>query len=132
MFTIAAPYPLIETTSVLPSPKFSDAESLQVEVSRKLAVDGTRYTYIKKKDRRKLLWSFKLTRNKSLELRAFIYAYFASKIKVTDHNERVWIGYFTSNPFEFDTSGRAGPAVDPMPRGEVVNIDIEFEGVENA
>jgi hypothetical protein len=25
----------------------------------------------------------------------------------TDHNERVWVGNFTSNPFEFEGSARA-------------------------
>ncbi len=132
MFIIQAPYPLIQTTSILPDPKFSDAESLQVEVNRKLAVDGTRRTYIKRKDRRKLLWSFKMTRNKALELRAFVYAYFASIIKITDHNDRVWIGNFINNPFEFDTTDRGGPPINPMPRGELVAIDLEFEGIENA
>ena len=41
----------------------------------------------------------------------FIFAYFASPVKVIDHNGRIWIGNFTSNPFEFDTTERAGPAI---------------------
>ena len=131
MFEIAAPYPMLQTTTLLPDPQFSDQEGLAVTVSRKTAMDGTRYTYVKRKDdRRKLKWSFRLSRNKGLELRAFIFSYFASKIKVIDHNGRIWVGNFTSNPFEFDTSGRAAPAIAPMPRGEIVNIEIEFEGVE--
>jgi len=132
MFILQAPHPVIETTSVLPSPKFSDAEALMVSVSRKLAMDGTRYTYVKRKSRRKLSWSFRLTRNKALELRAFIYAYFAAKVRVIDHNDRVWVGNFTENPFEFDAADRAGPAITPMPRGETVAIDLTFEGVEDA
>ena len=131
MFEIAAPYPMLQTTTLLPDPQFSDQEGLAVAVSRKTAMDGTRYTYVKRKDdRRKLKWSFRLSRNKGLELRAFISSYFASKVKVIDHNGRIWVGNFTSNPFEFDTSGRAAPAIAPMPRGEIVNIEIEFEGVE--
>ena len=130
MFEIAAPYPLLQTTSVLPDPEFSDQEALTVSLTRKVAVDGTRYTYVKRKnDRRKLKWAFRLTRNKALELRAFICAYFASKIRAIDHHGRTWIGNFTSNPFEFDTSDRSAPALTPMPRGEIVNIEIEFEGV---
>jgi hypothetical protein len=77
-----------------------------------------------------LKWTFLLSRNKALELRAFLFAYFATKIKVTDHNNRVWVGNFTSNPFEFDTPNAARPAIAPMPRGELQAIDIEFEGVE--
>jgi hypothetical protein len=132
MFVIQAPYPMLQTTTVLPTPQFSDAEGLIHTVSRKLAMDGTRYTYIKKRARRKMQWTFKMTRNKSLELRAFIMSYFASRIKITDHNDRVWMGYFTNNPFEFDTSERAAPAISPMPRGELVHTTIEFEGDELA
>ena len=131
MFQLSAPYPLLQTTTMLPNPRFSDSEALMVSVNRKVAMDGTRYTYVKRKDqRRKLVWSFTLTRNKALELRAFIYSYFASKVKAIDHNGREWIGHLTSNPFEFDTTERAAPAIAPMLRGEHVNIAIEFEGVE--
>ena len=69
-------------------------------------------------------------RNKALELRAFLYAYFASAVRVIDHNGRVWVGNFTNNPFEFDTAQKAGPAISPMPRGEAQMIELEFEGVE--
>jgi hypothetical protein len=96
----------------------------------KRAMDGTRFTYIQRKGGRKLQWTFKLTRNKGLEVRAFIQSYFASTIKVIDHNDRVWIGHLTNNPFEFDTPSRAAPAIAPMPRGENQVITIEFEGEE--
>jgi hypothetical protein len=99
-------------------------------VTIKRAMDGTRYTYIKRKGGRKMQWTFKVTRNKGLELRAFIQSYFASVIIVTDHNERKWIGKFVNNPFEFDTPSRAAPAIAPMPRGENQVITIEFEGDE--
>jgi hypothetical protein len=131
MFQLSAPYPLLQTTTLLSNPQFSDQEGLTASVTRKTAMDGTRYTYVKRKNnRRKLKWSFRLTRNKALELRTFIYAYFASYVKIIDHNGRVWIGNFTNNPFEFDTPERAAPAISPMPRGEVQTIDLDFEGVE--
>ena len=130
MFTFEAPYPGVVTTSILPNPKFGDGENLKVSVTTKRAMDGTRYTYVKRKGGRKLQWTFKLTRNKGLELRAFIQSYFASKIKVTDHNDRVWVGHFVINPFEFDTPSRAAPAITPMPRGENQVITLEFEGEE--
>ena len=131
MFQFSAPYPTLQTTTLLPSPQFSDGVALLDTVARKLAMDGTRYTYVKRRaGRRKLTWSFKLTRNKALELRAFIHAYFASQIKAVDHAGRVWLGNFTSNPFEFDTSDAARPAIAPMPRGELVDINLEFEGVQ--
>lgn len=130
MFRMEAPYPTLQTLTVMPSPQFSDQETNLNTVARKLAMDGTRYTYVKRRTRRKLLWSFKLSRNKALEVRAFFMSYFASKIRITDHRNRIWLGYFTSNPFEFDTPSRAAPAISPMPRGETQTIDIEFEGEE--
>ena len=130
MFTLQAPHPSLQTTTILPNPKFGDSEGLRAEVKVKRAMDGTRYTYIKRKGGRKLLWTFKVTRNKGLELRAFIQSYFASTVVITDHNDRVWIGKLTNNPFEFDTPSRAAPAIAPMPRGETQIITIEFEGDE--
>ena len=130
MFTLQAPLPVFQTTTFLPNPLLSDSEEVMASVTRKLAIDGTRYTYVRRKDRRKLRWIFCLTRNKALELRAFITSYFASKIQLTDHNNRVWWGNFVNNPFEFDTYQRAGPAIAPMPLGESVHIELEFEGVE--
>ena len=131
MFLLQAPYPSLQTTTVLPNPEFSDSEMLLDTVVRKMAMDGTRYTYIKRKDdRRQLKWSFQLTRNKGLELRGFVYSYFASIIKIIDHRDRVWVGNFTNNPFEFGTIERSMPNIAPMPLGELQSIDIEFEGVE--
>lgn len=130
MFQFQAPYPGVQTISVVPNPKFSNSEALRVQVSRKHAMDGTRYTYVNRKGGRTLQWTFRLTRNKGLELRAFIQSYFASTVKVIDHNGRVWVGNFTNNPFEFDTPSRAGPPIAPMPRGETQVITLEFEGTE--
>lgn len=127
-FYLAAPYPGCETTTVLPSPQFGNEVSLTDEVTSKRAIDGTLYTYVRRKTRKRFQWTFMLSRNKSLELRAFLTSYFASRIKVTDHANEVWVGYFTINPFEFKTERRAGPPIQNWPRGEQVSITLEFEG----
>jgi len=131
MFYLQGPYPLLQTTTVLPDPQFSDQESIADTIVQKRAMDGTRYVYVKRRaHRRKLHWTFSLTRNKALELRAFIQAYFASRVRVIDHNRQVWVGNFTNDPFEYDTPERAAPAIAPMPRGEMQTVDIELEGVK--
>ena len=130
MFKLQAPYPLWQTTTLLPNPQFSDQEALVDTLVQKRAMDGTRYVYIHRRDdRRKLHWTFALTRNKGLELQAFIKSYFASRIRVVDHNGVVWLGNFTNDPFECNTTERAAPAITPMPRGELETVDIEFQGV---
>jgi hypothetical protein len=131
MFIIQAPYPTLQVTMLLPNPQFSDAESLLDTVNIKRAMDGTLYTYVHTREsRRKLSLNFSLTRNKALELRAFIQSYFSSKVKIKDHNNRVWVVNFTNNPFEYDTPERAAPAISPMPLGELQTITLEFEGIE--
>jgi hypothetical protein len=116
---LEAPYPLVETTSFLPNPSFSDSEGLTEEIVQKRTMNGRLYTYVKTKSgRRRLLLSFTLDRMKGLELRAFFRSYYYSKIKLTDHLGISWIGYFTSNPFEFETNSK-----------ERQNIQIEFEGI---
>lgn len=130
MFQMQAPYPAIQTTTVLPNPQVGDTVALRASVQTKWAVDGTRRTYVKRKGGRKMQWTFNLTRNKGLELRAFLLSYKGSKIKIVDHMDRVWVGNFTNNPFEFTTDRRSAPAIAPMPRGEQQTITLEFEGIQ--
>jgi hypothetical protein len=130
-FYLSAPYPLCQTTTILPDPSFGDQQKLLDTVSNLKAMNGTQYTYVKRRGgRRGLQWEFPLTRNKSLELRNFILSYYASQIKVTDHNGIIWVGNFTSNPFEFDGTSRAAPALAPLPRGETWTITLTFEGIQ--
>jgi hypothetical protein len=129
---LAAPYPAIQTITMLPNPELSDSEALTGTVTSLRAVDGTLYTYVKRtNERRKLVWSFTLSRPKALELRAFLLSYYAALIRVTDHNNRVWTGYFINNPFEFVTDRRGAPSWQGLP-GESQSITLEFEGVESA
>lgn len=113
---LAAPYPGIQTITILPEPEFSDSEALTAEVSTQRTITGGLYTYVKTKNqRRKLVFALRLDRMKALELKAFIQAYYQSVILITDHNDVKWVGQFGSNPFEFEAM-------------QLNNIQIEFEG----
>lgn len=119
MFKLEAPYPNIVTTSLLPDPELGDQESNVIVMNKKRAIDGTVRTYIKKPGRRKKQWTFELERLKAYELREFLKAYQSHRIRITDHEDRVWIGYFTSNPVEFESTS-----------DEWRVVTLEFEGVE--
>ena len=109
-----------QTTTFLPNPEWDDSEQLTGEITIKRANDGTTYTYIRtKENRRRLLFRFRLTREKSLELREFIIAYFSSEIRLIDYNDNTWIGNLLNNPFEFESLS-----------GEEQNIQLEFEGIK--
>jgi hypothetical protein len=88
------------------------------------SVDGTLYTYVKRKgDKKKFQWDFELARNKALELREFVEAYFGKLIRITDHDGDVWIGYLINNPFEFSTAGSA----QGWPGDESMTVRLDFE-----
>lgn len=130
MFVLEAPHPAIEVTSFFPSPEFSDGEGITAQVIPRIARDGTVRTYVKTTGgRRRLTWEFHLTRPKAIELREFYRVYYASKIRVTDHNGRQWVGHIMNNPVEIRADGAGGPDVDTL-RGERMSATIEFEGVE--
>lgn len=117
---LEAPYPSIQVISFLPNPVFNDSEACTNEIQKHYTMDGRLYTYIKQTNgRRKLLMQFNLHRMKGLELRAFIRAFYSTKIRLTDHLGVRWIGYFTVNPFDFSTGS-----------GELQDIQLEFEGVK--
>jgi hypothetical protein len=116
--------------TVLPNPEFSDQEGLRHTVDRKRAVDGTLYTYVKRRADRKLSWTFRLTKNKAFEVEALSRLWFADPVNIVDHNGRRWLGHLMNNPFEFTTTERRGQAIAPYTRGESVTVEVEFQGVE--
>jgi hypothetical protein len=128
-FTFIAPYPGYQTVTTLPNPSWGDGEGALAEVAMKRAIDGTTRTYVKDKGRRKLSWSFRVTRNKAMELREFVRSYHSSAIGVTDHNGRSWRGWILNNPLEITMEKRGNPARQGLPQGETCTVQVEFEGV---
>lgn len=127
MFVIQAPYPTIQTATYLPNPQLGDSVNNVLSLEIKRAMDGTKYSYVKTRNRDRLIWTFRLSQHKGMELMAFYQAYNASQLKITDHLNNVYIGYFTSNPFEFEASNRSvdSPGLDTM-----VTVQVEFEGTK--
>jgi hypothetical protein len=127
MFLLQAPYPSIQSSVVLPSPKWGDSVGLVSTLQILRTMNGTRYTYVHSKDGRKTLqWDFTISRHKAFELRAFITAYHSYKIVVTDHNDDKWYGYLINNPFEYAGSVKAVN----FPGEETMDITLEFEEAE--
>jgi hypothetical protein len=124
MFILEGPYPNIQTTTILPSPDWGDVNEPVATVKALRTMDGTLYTYTQTKNkRRKCHWDFKLSRDKALELKAFMASYYRTQIRVTDHDSVVWVGYLQTNPFELAGSDHA----PSFPGGELATVSIDFE-----
>lgn len=126
MITLRAPYPTIQTMTLLPNPQFGDGEAPRDTVQVRRAMDGTMYTYVRRTgDRRELDYTFFLTRLKALELAAFVRSYHTWPIQLTDHLDQVWVGNITTDVVELEAVGRS----PDKPGGEMVTVRLQFEGV---
>lgn len=124
MFKIIAPYPGYQTTTILPSPEFSDYKKGVGEIHKKRAMDGTLYTYIKtKQERKRFQWTFIIARNKAIELKQFVKLYFRTPVKIIDHLDDSYIGFILNNPIELTANSRAVN----WPGGETYTVTIDFE-----
>ena len=124
MFRIEAPYPSVQTTIILPSPNWGDSATPTASLKTLRTMSGDLYTYVSTRNKRKKCnWGFTISRNKGLELKAFYHAYSGSKVRITDHEDIVWIGFIQVNPFEITGTERAGN----LPGYESMDVTLDFE-----
>ena len=119
---IAAPYPNIKVTSVLPVAQFRDSQSSEqaVKVVRSM-IGGTR-TYVKSGTRRRVSLPLLLSRMKMLELQEFIRIYYRAEWLITLHDNTQWVSSLVVNPFLGRVTSRAGG----WPGGEAAEFDLEL------
>ena len=130
MFIIQTPWPGPVSTHYLPNPQLGDSVGSTGTLEFKRSMNGTRYAYVKSRDQRKrLVYTFALTKDKALELQAFFSVYNGSQVKILDHIGKEYVGYFTSNPFEFEAVGRSVAAPSNY---SLHQIQLEFQGFEQS
>lgn len=123
-FIIQGPYPLMQSTLLLPSPKFGNQKNLASSVQVLRAMDGTVYTYVKPKRGRKVhRWDFVTTKDKVREVIQFVEEFSGGLLRTVDHDGTERIGYLTINPLEVTGEGRAGG----FPSGEVYRWTLSLE-----
>ena len=100
-------------------------------MSLKRAIDGTRYTHVKRTFSRRIVgYSFELTRMKALELLQFHRTHIASDWLINDHKGKNIRGKCKTNPLVLNNAGR-GPYASGEDFGseDFVTVDFEFEGL---
>ena len=123
----AGPWPAIQTFIHLPTPEFSNSEGITGTVEFKRTINNTKYTYVRSRaQRRKLQVNFRMTVAKGFELFEFIRSYHATQVRYRDELSQDWVGYFITNPNEFETQSLGAKSAEGM--YGYVDIQIEFEG----
>lgn len=118
MIILQAPHTLIQTTSVFPSAELGDTLSPKGKINVQRAMDGTTRTYIKSTTRKKLVFNLSMTREKSIEMREFYFAYNDQPIRLTTWDSDVWVVYFMDDRLN----------IEIPKRGEFCNLQLVFEG----
>ena len=103
-FIVQGPYPLLQSTLVLPNPREGNQKNLAASIQTMRSMDGTLYTYVKtKRGRKAMSWDFLTTKEKAQEAKQFIEQY--------------------AGGLEFAGEGRAGG----YPSGEVYRWTLSLE-----
>lgn len=124
MLVMQGPHPAYQTSLVLPSPEMGNTRGMQSTVQTIRAMDGTLYTYVKNKRGRKVHnWDFIVSREKALEVKAFVDLYISKAIRVIDHEDIARVGFLTLNPWEQRGDGRAGG----WPSEEAYRFSLQLE-----
>lgn len=101
MFVVQAPWPALQTSLVLPSPKLGNNKSLAATVQTIRAMDGTTYTFIKsKRGRKAYTWDFEVFKPKANEAKSMIERYAGKLVQVTDDKGTIRRGWITINPLD--------------------------------
>jgi hypothetical protein len=120
--SLQAPVPAVQTTTLLPNPQMGDTQGRKHSVDIFRAIDGTLRTSVKSNQRHVLSYSFNLTRLKAAEVEEFVNSYMSSKIRMRNHKNEIWEGYFANNPIEITGGGRDGAS-------EFVEVQLQFDVV---
>lgn len=122
MIILQGPASTLEVTTVLPDPEWEDSFQFSAEVNKKKSMNNVDYTYVKETGNRKLTYTIRMRREKSLELIEFIGAFFGKRIQMTNHLGETWRGYILD----------ATPTLRSFGRVNEQEYTLEFEGVKIA
>jgi hypothetical protein len=95
---ISAPYPALQTTSVLPDPEFGDSRASESGLQVKRSMLGTVKTYVTPQDTEVLTLRFLLTRKKEAEVDQFLTAYHTADWRVTLTDGSQWVAKLIGRP----------------------------------
>ena len=111
MILLKAPLNSISPTiSYFPNPDLGDSEAPAVEINAKEAISGKPWVYTKRGQYTTLVFTWSnLPRAKMIEMEEFLKEHSGDQLELTDHNDRVWRGYFDDDTIEFTTTGRNAP-----------------------
>ena len=118
MIIMMAPHSLVQTTCLFPNPLVGDSVAARDSMNPIMSMSGLIYTYVKSNDRKALVFTFDLYKEKAIELLEFYKVYNSEEIRLTLWNGEVWVVKFTNDEADFEHLGRTPSSI----------IQLTFEG----
>lgn len=113
----------------LKNPELSNVEVVDPLIKIKTMMDGSVRAYRRTTAKQRLTLTFEnLTRDKVMELRAFVVATAARIVQYLDFDGAVWSGRFLDQQVDISTPNR-GPGA-PTIRQEANTVVVQYEGVK--
>ena len=126
---LLAPHPGHLVTTQLPNPKYGNKRSPDNRVHVKRSSLGRLITYVTTTDTETLVLAFSLTRQKSLELEAFITSYQSAPWQLEfDHDKSIWIGTLVGLPVQRAAVNRIGD--DPRTGREEIEVTLTLSATK--
>lgn len=108
----------------LPAPQLSDTSAQVAKTTVQRSMNANKLVLKQSTDRQQLVYSFRISKVKAFELRAFISAHLSDVIDLTTWDGEQWKVLIPKDPFELAFAGRS------KNEDEFVTIEITFEGVK--
>ena len=123
--SLAAPYPALKVTTILPDPEFGNFRASQSAIQIKRGMTGRVWTYINPNDRDAISLQFRLSRQKDLELGEFLRIYHTAYWKVVDHNGDAWKCQLVGEPIRRTARARNN-TTESTTGGDVIVLTLNL------
>ena len=94
---IQAPHPAPDVTMVMPNPELDNEQRSRDEIVLQRTATGETRSYKKATSQKDLVLTWVLTADKYREVREFFKIYRTAKLKLTLHDNTIWIGKLNSS-----------------------------------
>lgn len=128
--TLRAPYPTNKTTTRLPPPRFLNSRKTESDYQFKRTRKGRLLAYPRTNFDSELKLTFRITRQKSLELEAVFNAYQSGTFWLELHDGSTWAVKLTDNPFRRVAIGRRTDNRADETGGETIDVTLTFSGTK--
>lgn len=122
--TIEAPFPTTKVTMILPSVKLDNTRTPESTITVKRTMLGGTKTYVKTSDRVTLTLPFQVTRQKELEINAFLKIYQGAPWKVTLFDGSEWQANLVGEPVRRRAIDRIGGQKTDLTGEEIIELTM--------